>query len=101
MDHRLETIEASVEQIQESQLYINQDLDYLEKSLEYFEDELAVARVNICELKQDTARQITINIFEQIEEMINIFKIVMQQIYIVYSCSIPNLDPMFSRVSLV
>ncbi|CAG8556838.1 6836_t:CDS:2 [Gigaspora rosea] len=45
LQHRLETIEASVEQIQESQLYINQDLDYLEKSLEYFEDELAVARV--------------------------------------------------------
>ncbi|KAF0506077.1 hypothetical protein F8M41_019198 [Gigaspora margarita] len=78
MDHRLETIEASIEQIQESQLYINQDLDYIEKSLENFEDELAVARVNICELKQDTARQITINIFEQIEEMINIFKLDMQ-----------------------
>ncbi|CAG8536802.1 1788_t:CDS:2, partial [Dentiscutata erythropus] len=44
LQHRLETIEASIEQIQESQLYTNQDLDYLEKSLEYFEDELAVAR---------------------------------------------------------
>ncbi|CAG8700035.1 20194_t:CDS:2, partial [Gigaspora margarita] len=44
LQHRLETIEASIEQIQESQLYINQDLDYIEKSLENFEDELAVAR---------------------------------------------------------
>ncbi|CAG8600140.1 15700_t:CDS:2 [Cetraspora pellucida] len=65
----------SIEKIQESQLYMSQDLDYLEKSLESFEDELAVARVSICELKQDTARQITINIFEQIEEMTGIFKI--------------------------
>ncbi|CAG8695078.1 10941_t:CDS:2, partial [Scutellospora calospora] len=44
MNHRLETIEASMDQIQECQLYINQELDYLEKVLESFEDELAVAR---------------------------------------------------------
>src|SRR4051812_32877624 len=91
-----------MELIQESHLQTNQELDYIEKSVESFEDELRRVRGitsrqliiiiiiisssasfslaiffdtgEMCELKHNIARQISIDVIEQIEGCMYVFE---------------------------
>ncbi|CAG8560193.1 269_t:CDS:2, partial [Acaulospora colombiana] len=73
IDRILDELESFMKSIQESQFHVDQELDYLER-LEPFEDELRRTHGEICDLKYDFAKQISIDAIEKVEECVYVFE---------------------------
>ncbi|CAG8532412.1 10634_t:CDS:2 [Acaulospora morrowiae] len=74
LDRILGELELSMKSVQELQLSTDKELDSIERSLEPFEDELRKMQGEMCDLKNNIARQISIGAIEQIQECIHVFE---------------------------